>query len=319
VAEPKLRVRSSGHGGSGYVLPARQGDEFKEVKNTSGETIKARLVDGKTVIVPGVTTVLNKLEKPAVTQWAVDNTAAFAVANLDNLYRMSEEAGWGFLRWYWTRDPIKGDFTDIRNYSSGVLADSAGLGTMIHEWIEAEHAAGEFPDTSFAPEHFWQVLEQWQMLNMRRKITPIMSEATVWSDKGYAGTLDGLWEIDGVETLVDLKTSRNVYDSHWMQVASLRHADVLLVEAQDGFWEERDWSDKHSLPLALVRLRPSDVDKDGLEVAPYSDIVYCDEEEVPLHLNAFLGLLETSKNQRQLVELRKNKKAQLKNNAGFPV
>ena len=107
--EPKLRVRSSGHGGSGYKHP-HTGD-----------------------VVPGVTTVLKRLDKPGVLQWAVDNTAAYAVANVDGLLNRTEEQGFGFLRWYWKRDPLKGDLSDIRNYSDGVLNDAAELGTMMHD------------------------------------------------------------------------------------------------------------------------------------------------------------------------------------------
>ena len=195
MAEPKLRVRSSGHGGSGYKHP----------------------LTGK--IVPGVTTVLKKLDKPGIVQWAVDNTSAYAVANIDSLLNRTEEQGYGFLRWYWKRDPLASDQDDIRNYSAGVLNDAANLGTLMHDWIAAEHDAMPYPDVSLAPEYFWQMVAQWDEWKSQHDVEPMFTETTLWSHQyGYAGTADGLWLIDGVPTMLDIKTSRNVWDEHFMQL-----------------------------------------------------------------------------------------------------
>lgn len=39
---------------------------------------------------------------------------------------------------------------------------------------------------------------------------------------GYGGTLDRIYDIGGVITLVDIKTTSVIYDKHWMQVAAYR-------------------------------------------------------------------------------------------------
>jgi hypothetical protein len=266
--EPKLRVRSSGHGGSGYKHP-RTGD-----------------------VVPGVTTVLKKLDKPAVVQWAVDNTAAFAVANVDGLLNRTQEQGYGFLRWYWKRDPLAGDLSDIRNYSNGVLNDAAELGTLLHDWVAAEHDDLPFPDVTNAPDYFWEMVAEWDRYKSEHDIKPLYTEVTLWShEHGYAGTADGIWEIDGKKTLVDLKTSRNTWDEHWMQLASLAACDVMLTEV-DGVWVENDMVDFEQ--LALLHIRPSDTDKNGNPMFPFAELKLMPEDEYDVLFKAFKGLLSVT-------------------------
>jgi hypothetical protein len=277
--QPKLRVRSSGHGGSGYKHPLT-GD-----------------------IVPGVTTVLKKLDKPGVLQWAVDNTAAFAVANVDALLSRTEEQGWGFLRWYWKRDPLAAGEPDIRNYSQGVLTDAAELGTLMHDWVAAEHDNLPYPDVSLAPEYFWQMVAEWDKWKSEHEVVPVITETTLWSHQyGYAGTADGLWMIDGKPLLLDVKTSRNVWDEHYMQLAALGACDAMLVES-DGVWEEL------AVPAftdyALLHIRPTDTDREGNIMEPFCKLKIVDMEEIPYHFEAFLGLLATSEAQNKVRKHRK--------------
>ena len=279
MSEPKLSVRSSGAGGRGYRHP------------TTG------------VIVPSVTTVLKNLNKPALLQWAVDQTAAYAVANIDGLLSRTEEQGWGFLRWYWNRDPLKGD-VDIRNFYNGVRDDAASLGTAIHEWIEAETTGGLYPDVSDAPEHFWEMVSVWDAWYASHDVKPLVSEGTVWSHKyGYAGTLDGIWIVDGVPYLLDVKSSRHIFDEHMMQLSALANADVLMVEV-DGEWVEMEIPKFDA--YGILHIRPSDVDKNGNSMEPYCKLETLDADEMPIHFESFKGLLRVSDSQAKIKEYRKN-------------
>lgn len=278
MTEPKLSVRASGAGGRGYRHP-----------HTGA-------------IVPSVTTVLKQLNKPALVQWAVDQTAAFAVANIDDLLSRTEEQGWGFLRWYWNRDPLKGE-VNVRNFYNGVRDDAAELGTMIHEWIAADHGEGTYPDVSMAPEYFWQMVNVWNEWSAAHTVTPIVSEGTVWSTHGYAGTLDGIWEIDGVRYLLDVKSSRNIYDEHMMQLAALGGAETLFTEKEDGVWVE-DPLPKFDA-YAILHIRPQDVDKDGNILEPYCKLEVLDSGEMPYHFDAFKKLVDVSSAQAALKEYRK--------------
>lgn len=280
--EPKLRVRSSGHGGSGYKHPLN-GD-----------------------VVPGVTTVLKKLDKPGVLQWAVDNTAAYAVANIDALVSRTEEQGYGFLRWYWKRDPLQSDDQDIRNYSNGVLRDAADLGTLMHDWVAADHGAQPYPDVTFAPDYFWQMVAEWDKWQEENDVEPIFTETTFWSEQyGYAGTADGLWRVNGKPMLVDVKTSRNVWDEHYMQLSALGACDYALIESDNG-WEETTIPGFND--YALLHIRPSDTDKHGNPMESFCRLEVAPSEEMGLHFEAFLGLLAVSDAQNQIRELRKEKK-----------
>lgn len=278
--EPKLRVRSSGHGGSGYKHP-HTGD-----------------------IVPGVTTVLKKLDKPAIAQWAVDNTAAYAVANIDALLSRTEEQGYGFLRWYWKRDALTGDSSDIRNYSNGVLNDAAELGSLIHDWIAADHGACPYPDVADAPEYFWEMVDQWDVWKAEHDVVPIHTEVTLWSHQyGYAGTADAFWQVDGVPTLLDIKSSRNTWDEHYMQLAALGACDSMLLEPTDGHWVE-DVVPSFS-QYALLHIRPSDTDAQGYPMDGFCKFKVVDHDEIPEHFEAFLGLLKVSHSQNKIKEIRK--------------
>jgi len=278
--EPKLRVRSSGHGGSGYKHP-----------HTG-------------VVVPGVTTVLKQLAKPGIAQWAVDNTAAYAVANVDGLLNRTQEQGYGFLRWYWKRDPIAGDITDIRNYSNGVLNDAAELGTLLHDWVAAEHDACPYPDVTNAPDHFWEMVAEWNDFDEKHDIVPLHSEVTLWNKEfGYAGTADGIWSIDGEVALIDLKTSRNTWDEHWMQLIALRECDTMLVETAEGEWLEME-APKYN-KLALIHIRPSDTDKNGNPMLPFVNMKVMPEAEYDVMFKAFKGLLDVTHALSDIKNLRK--------------
>ena len=123
MAEPKLRIRASGYGGSGYFEP----------------------FSGKRVL--GVTTALGALEKPGVTQWAVDQTVMYLIANLDMVKQRSDEQIFKLGRFVHSRGtPAKFDNPeiDVNNYHDFVLNDLADLGTSIHEWVE-EYLTDGFP------------------------------------------------------------------------------------------------------------------------------------------------------------------------------
>jgi hypothetical protein len=277
--EPKLRVRSSGHGGSGYKHPV------------TGE------------VVPGVTTVLKQLAKPGIAQWAVDNTAAYAVANVDGLLNRTQEQGYGFLRWYWKRDPIAGDLTDIRNYSNGVLNDAAELGTLLHDWVAAEHGACPYPDVTFASEFFWEMVEEWNAFTAKHTIKPIHSEVTLWNKElGYAGTADGIWDIDGRTVLIDLKTSRSTWDEHWMQLVALAECETMLTEV-NGEWVESEVPKYDN--LALIHIRPSDTDKNGNPMLPFANMKVMPDNEKDMMFHAFTGLLDVTHALSDIKSLRK--------------
>jgi hypothetical protein len=144
----------------------------------------------------------------------------------------------------------------------------------------------------------------WNEWVSQHDVKPILSEATVWSNThGYAGTLDGVWEVDGVRYLLDVKSSRNIFDEHRMQISALANADVVMVETEPDVWVEAPM--EQVAGYAVLRIRPRDVDKDGNVIEPYCRLDILDATEMPTHFEAFKGLLGVAKAQMALKELRK--------------
>lgn len=260
---PALAVPNSGWGGRGYRNP----------------------VTGDKTVVPSITTVLKAEAKDALVQWAADQTAGYAVANAHRLLTMSEDRGFKMLRWVHSTTPkqIDGQL-DLNNYHSGVLNDASEMGTWAHEWVQGDVVPElDYPSTDNVNPIYWDMVEAWNTFSSGKEIRPHFTERTVWNaELGYAGTLDGVWEIDGKYYLLDIKTSRGLYTSTWMQLAALRACPEMFVPQDDDTYVSlRDWQ----LPVeavGVIHLRPRDWDSRGREMAPFCRLV-----EPPASLDTF--------------------------------
>lgn len=296
--EPKLRVTASRYGGSGYRIPTRNG------------------ADGRPLLVPGVTTVLGALDKGGVVQWAVDNTAAWASANLDALLNRTEEQRYGFLRWYHSRMKPK-DFDDpdidIRDYSNGVLNDLAELGSMTHEWV-ADFLNDIFPDDPIRVEQVEMIdrfIEWWE----DNEVEVIATEVTVVGSN-WAGTLDYILRVNGVVYLVDLKTARRIRSSHYAQIAALGSAEAMMRQVSADHegavayttkkWGTTYWVEE-PLPdfseYAILHLRPEDVDHQGVFLDSFCDFKVVPHETVEASFGLFEGALMARHSERRLKDI----------------
>lgn len=275
---PALAVKSSGWGGRGYKNP----------------------VTGDGRIVPSITTVLKAESKPALIQWAVDQTAGFAVANSQKLMTMSDASAFKFLRYLpkQNRGIVPG--MDLHSYHSGVLEDAADMGTWMHEYVQAEVVPGlEYPDLDAAHDSHWEMVKVWNKFKSEHDIRPHATERTVWNEElGYAGTLDGLWEFDGKICLMDIKTSRGLYTSTWMQLAALLNAPQMFVPQEDDTYAAiTDWQ----LPveeIGVLHIRPNDVASNGKPMEAFCRWVPA--HDLDQHFRAFKGLLAYGEAQREV-------------------
>jgi hypothetical protein len=256
--DPTLAVRASGYGGRGYKNP----------------------ITGQ--VVPGITTVCKYAQSGGLIQWAVDQTAAYAVANIDALLNRTEEQGWGFLRWYHKRTP-KLASDPVRNAHVGVLNDLAELGTQMHKYAEFEMTGEDFPPPIDSPE-MEQMVDVWDQFVFEHNIKPLLTEVTVWGGD-YAGTFDCLWYIDGVLWLLDIKTARAVRDAHLMQLAALRDAKLYFAEDPTGDWEYV------TMPVpekyGFLHIRPDDWKPDGTPIPRFCELVEVSTEELDIYLRKF--------------------------------
>lgn len=153
------------------------------------ETTKAhqRYKTAEGVAVPGVTTVLGAtIPKPALLAWAYN-------------------CG------------VKGeDFRKVKD-------KAADVGTIAH-WLIELHLKGLEPDTSnFAPADLAKAenavikfLSWWDA----GKFEYVASEMQLVSVSGFGGTLDILAKQNDELILIDLKTSKGIYDEYWFQLAA---------------------------------------------------------------------------------------------------
>ena len=282
MAAPKLSTRNSGFSGRGYKNVFEEGQP----------------------VVPSVTTVLKVLDKPGIVQWAVDNTAAYAVANVDALLARDEVAGFGLLRWYHGRFKPQ-DFddpeTDIRNYHVGVLNDLAELGTNTHNWIEANLQGWIEPEIMTQAQE--EMVEEFLMWKLDQDIEVYATEASVFGD-GYAGTADIFGKLNGVNMCLDTKTGRNIYDEATAQIAALGAAHTMAVEVGSdtpgAFLDERkDQATTFWLPKPLpsiqaygiLHVRPNDTDTKGNFVPAFCRVEAKPQAQVDIAWELFQSAL----------------------------
>lgn len=144
-------------------------------------------VNGKRV--PGVTTVLSVLAKPALITW-------------------SNKLGLNGI--------------DVNKY----VDDKAAIGTLAHEMI-MNHFAGEETDTrDYSPnqvDYAENSVFSYLAWEHGKEIKPILIEhAMVHERLLYGGTCDLYCELDGVKTLVDFKTGSGIFPEHYYQLCAYR-------------------------------------------------------------------------------------------------
>ena len=114
----------------------------------------------------------------------------------------------------------------------------ARIGTCAHLMISSEWK-GEGADLSeFTPQEIDRaensLISYWNW-EKGHNIKPIMVEAPLVDDEyGYGGTLDCYGMVDGFPTLLDLKTSKGIFDEHIIQLAAYYHLLLRRDEPVEG-------------------------------------------------------------------------------------
>jgi len=146
-------------------------------------------------IVPGVTTVLSILNKPALVKWA------------NNL--------------------------GLQGIDSSKYRDKmADIGTLAHYLILC-HLKKEKPDTSeYSPENIDKAencLLSYLEWTKGHKIEPIIVEKPLVSEKfGYGGTVDCYCKMNGDFCLIDFKTGKGIYEEYIYHLAAYKQ---LLIDS----------------------------------------------------------------------------------------
>lgn len=178
------------------------------------------LLDGHPL--PGVTTVLDAIAKPALIGWGIKAVATAAVDRWEEFAQMPPSQRLEELKRapYAHRDALANRGTEIHRLGERLVH---GIETTVPApLIEAVDAYARW-------------LDEWG-------IEPIASETPLaHGTYGYAGTAD-LWARvgarDGMLVLIDLKTGRGVYDETALQLAAYRWAEFIQIRREDDTLDE---------------------------------------------------------------------------------
>ncbi|WP_078290692.1 hypothetical protein [Mycobacterium sp. D16R24] len=174
-------------------------------------------VDGNSVRIPGVTTILgNGIPKPALINWAANSTAEYAIDNWDELGELAVAARLKTLQGarYEATDKAKKRGTEVHGYGERL--------------VKGEKVKN-------VPDELRGHCEAYVRFLDRFEVEPVAVEITVVSYKyGYAGTLDLIADLTDDEGnrqrwLLDLKTNeKGIYGETALQLAGYRYAEYYI-------------------------------------------------------------------------------------------
>lgn len=223
--------------------------------------------DGK--FVPGVTTILRRLNKPALIQWAASATCDHIRAHGDY---DPDSGGWF----------VSEELLDAARVAHAAVRDTAAdIGTEVHKYAAAV-LAGQPVDIS-EDDRVRSGIAAFEDWLKEHKIEPLAVERRVLSKKFfYAGTTDFFGRIDGAYAVLDFKTSSAIYDEMWLQTAAYELAlqEELQLEEPITRW--------------LIRLDKK-TGRFETRSQPYS----------ALHEDAWINLVELNKCLTKIEEQRK--------------
>lgn len=122
-------------------------------------------------------------------------------------------------------------YTDYRD-------ERGEIGTSVHAKIQADfEGSWDFPELTEEAE---RMLAQFQDFLDVYRVKILLSEFTVKIGCGVMGTADAIIEYTDPLTgevktaLVDWKTSKKIWEEHFLQLSALAHADYRLQEVPEG-------------------------------------------------------------------------------------
>lgn len=162
-------------------------------------------------VLPGVTSILKVLPKPALEGWAARETARAAFEHRRAIAGMNDGEA--------VVDMLKN--ARYRNMNR-----AGDVGSLVHRAIAALGGHGEMPTEISARAQ--AIIDQALAFVELFRPTFTVLEGTVFNrTSAYAGTFDFLAEIDGLLILGDWKTGSGIYREVALQLAALRYAELL--------------------------------------------------------------------------------------------
>lgn len=178
---------------------------LKMVYGPRGGNRHYELPDGTQL--PSVTNVLGVIGKPALTRWAANSVAKFAVESKEDWLHLDDTAAWNLLK----------------GVPFSQAEASANTGTDAHTHAENRMLGLPSVANNNATRNVDAILHD---LETSRDFEILHVECTVANKAiGYAGSFDLIARWNGEVTLFDWKTSKAVYPDNGIQLAAYRYAE----------------------------------------------------------------------------------------------
>lgn len=164
----------------------------EKISNRVKAHTRYKLSDGS--IVPGASTIAGLRDKPYLVKWSNN----LGLAGIDSTKYKDEKADIGTLTHYRILCDLKNEKENLDEYSKLQINFSDNCMLSYYEWKK------------------------------KHTIIPIVCELPLISEVfRFGGTIDLYARIDNMNELIDFKTGKAIYDSHWIQLAGY---EILLLE-----------------------------------------------------------------------------------------
>lgn len=219
----------------------------------------------KGYFVPGVTSILGILDKPALLPWAAGLASKYVQENLP------ENA---------TKDQIKEVCEKAKSEWRSVRDEAGDIGTEVHAF--AENLFRGKPTAVPSNPLVQNGVTALQAWIAEHDIQPIEIERVVFSQACFvAGTMDMLAAVNGKLTQVDFKTGKGIYPEHKFQTGIYKRA-----------WEEEN---RERIEQNII------VNLDKLTGKP-KILVLDNQDEMDFHADTFLRIKAVNDNLKKMGE-----------------
>jgi len=215
--------------------------------------------------VPGVTTVLEVMDKPALSVWKAQQAVRSVYGRLWSDFTNEDQA----VQWA---------LNEVRKHRS----TAASVGSGVHRLADMVTRGSESDSKAFhVSEEERPYVDAYRRFSDRyERSSFVSSEKIVWSLNGYAGTYDLLMMIDSELWLIDIKTGKNLYPEFALQLAAYRWADSIILPGNPVAYDMPDVE-----RTGVLHLRPDSYPETGYRLWEYPTTYKED-------YLTFLGLLE---------------------------
>lgn len=153
----------------------------------------------------GVTTIENVLNQ----EWAKPWGAKMATTYL--------EENWDITKSYTAKEKAELLLLAKNNHRS-VSGKAQDIGHIVHDYLD-RFDCGENPTMPVEEEAISSIMSYFEFRD-KHDIKVLLTEEPLEGEQATAGTLDRLWVLDGVLTLADFKTSKNISKEYYLQTAA---------------------------------------------------------------------------------------------------